>query len=98
MDPLAHRVASRYLQAISSPDALARKLETSAHRAGEMLHLLEQQYKFWMGSLPAGNSRATGQAYDKMQTFIKTFQHEVNDAMAALEELEHEEEQQASGF
>ncbi len=88
MDPLATRVAARFVQALGSPDALLHKTEAAAHRSAEMLHAVAQQHKFWMSSVASGKWDEVARAHGKLLTLLKTFEHETYEAMGNLEQYE----------
>ncbi len=91
MDPLAHRVASRYLRARGSPDALLHQTEQSVHRGQEMLRAIVQQHGFWSNAIATGkDARDIDHAYGKLQTLMDGYAKEIRGAMASLDAYEHE--------
>lgn len=95
-DPIAHRVASRYLQALGQqdPGVLTQKLEATVHRSEVLLQVATQQHKFWASAIGEGRPfHDVEHLFHKIGGFLKGYQHEITAAMAALDELEHIEEQ-----
>lgn len=94
MDPLASRVASRFIAALGSHDRdhLLHQVEASVHRGTEMLHTLSQQHGFWSSSIGEGKPmHEIDKSWRKILTLLKVYEHEVTEAMGALEKVEEME-------
>jgi hypothetical protein len=75
---------------------MLRQLEHSAHRADEMLKMVEQQHKFWSHSIAEGKSiHEVGAHQRKIQALVESYLNEVETTMTALnavDEIEQEEQ------
>ncbi len=86
MDHLAYRVASRYLLARGTPDALLQHTEAAAHRSREILRTIAQQHGFWEKAIAESKPFAEVQrAHTKLMTFVSAYETEVSAAMASIE-------------
>ena len=90
-DPIAMRVATRYLQAIGhSPEALLHDTESAMHRGQELLHAVTQQHGFLekaiVGEEPFGQVE---KLYRKIHPLVSAYEQEIQRAMASLDAWEH---------
>jgi len=88
---LAQRVASRFIQAAqgSPRDLMLHKAEAAMRRSTEFLRMVQQVHGFWVAAINEGKSfGAVEHAYHKIQTLLKTYEHESSHVMGHLEAAE----------
>lgn len=89
-DPLAQRVAARFQNAASNPEALLHAIETAMHKGKEHLHAVNQHHAALEKAITGrGSLGEAARLFHQIQTAGSEYAKELQAAMAALDEYEH---------